>query len=106
MLLVVLVPALSFTIKGLQNKVAITINKEGIYYYKKFITNWQNLAEAYITQDEITGSIHDNFVLMVKYLVPGDGYYVLKMKLTNTQDKSEEEVMAAIQFFKTLAEKA
>lgn len=99
MLLIALIPALSFTIKGLKNKTAITINKHGIYHYNTFITNWKNLSSAYITQVEITGSIQDNFVLIIEYYREGGDYYIKKIPLTNTQNKSEEDVLATINFF-------
>ncbi len=101
--LLVLIPAITFTLKGIINKKIIKVNKEGIYQYSKLVTNWDNYKQAYVTQAEIVGSIQDNFVLIVEYYKEGeDGYFVRKIQLTNTQNKSEEEVIEAINFFFSL----
>lgn len=92
--------AIIFITKGFMHKTIITINKNGIYYFGKLKTNWQNLLEAFITQDEIPGSIKDNFVLILKFYKDGeDDCYETKIPLRNTFDKSEEEIIAAIRFF-------
>jgi hypothetical protein len=78
----------------------IRINKTGFYYKGSLITAWNNFVEASIKQDEIPGSINDNFVLIIQYY---SGYpldlYVYKIPLTNTQDKADEEILEAIQFY-------
>ena len=106
-LYITLIPALFFTFKGLINKKTITINKTGIYNYNTLITDWKNFIRAYIDQQTITGSISDNFVLFIEHYKDNQaGYFECKIPLTNTQNKSEEDVIAAINFFLEQSRKA
>jgi hypothetical protein len=99
-LYITLIPAVIFTLKGFLNRISIRINKSGIYYYSKLVTNWNNFISAEIVQEEIVGSTQDNFVLLIEYSKDDEkGYFQRKIALTNTQNKSEEEVLAAISFF-------
>jgi len=83
----------------------IRINKTGFYYYGKLITDWEHfISEEFI--DEIplpsntSSGINDEFYLMIKYYKDGKpGYYGRKIRLTNSQDKSEEEIIAAVKFY-------
>jgi hypothetical protein len=98
--IIALLPALLFLQKGRSNNVYIRINKTGIYQGRTLLTRWPNFLKAYITQKETVLSIQDNFILVVEYRKDGvaDGFR-RKIPLTNTQNKSEEEVMEAIHFF-------
>jgi hypothetical protein len=95
-----LVPAIISYKKARSKTVYIRINKTGIYQYEKLITGWANFLKTYITQKEKAMSIQDNFLLVLEYRKDGlDKGFRKKIALTNTQNKSEEEVLAAIQFF-------
>lgn len=95
-----LLPALYFFKKGRSNAIHIRINKTGIYQQEKLITGWANFLNAYVTQKEKTISIQDNFLLIVEYSKEGsDKGFRKKIPLTNTQNKSEEQVLEAVKFF-------
>lgn len=95
-----LIPALYFFKKGRSNTIHIRINKAGIYQQEKLITGWANFLNAYVTQKEKTISIQDNFLLIVEYTKDGsDKGFRKKIPLTNTQNKSEEQVLEAVKFF-------
>jgi hypothetical protein len=97
---ITLPPAILFVVKGLMGKTVITINKSGIYCFGVLKTNWSNFIEACVTQDEIPGSIEDNFVLMLHFYKDGEeGPFEAKIPLRNTLDKSEEQIIAAIKYF-------
>ena len=105
--IMVLVPAILFTVRGLLHKTVFNINAKGIYEYNKLVTDWNNFMNAYINQDEITGDIKDNFVLTIEYIKPGDeGYHIRRIPLTYTQTKSEEEIIDTINFFLALHREA
>ncbi len=87
-----------FTAKAVRRKECIRINRSGFFYYRKFITDWQSLDSAQVTQDDKMFTIQDNFVLILRYSKES-GEYLRKISLTNTQDKSEEDILAAIKFF-------
>lgn len=100
MLGLTLIPAVIFTIRGNVNKTLFRINKTGIYRYNELLTLWSRFIQARITQEAITGSFTDNFILLVEFCKEQQpGTFVRKMKLPNTMDKSEEEIIEAIRYF-------
>ncbi len=77
----------------------MTINKNGFFHYGKLITNWNNFIDVAVKEEEKMFSIKDNFALFIKYYKDGEpGHFGRKIKLTNTQNKAEEEIIAAIKF--------
>lgn len=97
-----LVPAIYCFRRAHSNRVYIRVNKTGIYKDEQLVTGWSNLLNAFITQKEKTGifNIVDNFILVVEYTKEGspEGFR-RKIPLTNTQNKSEEEVLEAVKYF-------
>ena len=95
-----LAPAMIFFSKARNKRVYIRINKTGIYQDEQLVTGWSNFLTAYISQKEKVLSIQDNFMLVVEYLKDGvEKGFRRKIPLTNTQNKSEEEVLEAVKFF-------
>jgi len=97
---IALAPALILFAKARNKRVYIRINKIGIYQDEQLVTGWSNLLNAYISQKEKVLSIQDNFILVVEYRKEGfEQGFRRKIPLTNTQNKSEEDVLAAVKFF-------
>jgi hypothetical protein len=99
-----LAPAWLFFRKARSNKVYIRINKTGIYHHERFVTGWSKLHKAYISQKEKKSifNIQDNFLLVLEYRKDnGKEGIRRKIPLTNTQNRSEEEIMEAVKFFWT-----
>jgi hypothetical protein len=95
-----IIPAAIFIKKALgKKKIIIMINRNGIFYFGEFITNWQDFVDAVVTQDEKIFTLQDNFVLILRYKNPEGKIFRSKIPLTNTQDRSEEEIIAAIRYF-------
>jgi hypothetical protein len=95
-----LLPAIFSFKKARSKRVYIRVNKKGIFQDERLLTNWPNFLNAYITQKEVVLSIQDNFLLVVEYRKDGfDKGFRKKIALTNTQNKSEEDVLEAIKFF-------
>ena len=88
-----------------KNRIVITVNKEGIFYYETLVTNWNNFVSAkFIDQapqlSKSSLGFSDQFFIALRYRKTADAaLYERKIPLTNTQDKSEEEIMAAIRFY-------
>jgi len=100
LLLLSLFPAIFFLRRGFKNTVLLTINKTDIYRCGDLLTTWDNFICANIMQDQITGSIKDNSVLYIDFYIDGQtGYFRRKIRLPNTSDKSEEEILEAIRYF-------
>lgn len=96
-----LAPAIYCFRRAHSKRVYIRVNKTGIYQDGRLVTGWSNLLKVFVTQKEIKRiSIVDNFILVVEYRK--DGFpqgFRSKLPLTNTQNKSEEEVLEAVEFF-------
>lgn len=98
--LIALIAAILFFKKANSKRVYIRINIKGIYQDERLVTGWLNFHNAYITQKEKVITIQDNFILVVEYTKEGTNQGVRRtIPLTNTQNKSEEEVLEAVQFF-------
>jgi hypothetical protein len=98
-----------YCFKGAQSRrVYIRVNKRGIYQDEKLVTNWPELIKVYISQKEKTGLINllDNFILVLEYRkdLAKTGFR-RKIPLTNFQNKSEEEVLEAVNYFWSLYKK-
>ena len=97
-------PAILFFVKGMKNRIIIAVNKKGIFYQGKMVTNWTNFYNAHIKEEEKLGRISDNFILIVKCYSEAKGDYAdRKIKLTNTQSQSEEAIIEAIKYFNRVA---
>ncbi|MEP6712120.1 MAG: hypothetical protein ABJA37_06890 [Ferruginibacter sp.] len=96
-----LVPAILFTAKAFVKTPALTINKSGIYFSKNFVTDWTCFVKGYVTQlDYEIGGYKDKVVLIIQYYKEANGgVYEQRLSLTNTQNKSEEEITKAIKDF-------
>ncbi len=96
-----LVPAILAFKKATSNVVYIRINKTGIYQHEKLLAPWDKFIKAYITQKETVMTIRDNFLLVIEFTKedPKKGYRK-KIALTNTQNKSEEDIIEAIRYFR------
>ena len=83
-------------------RVYLRINKTGIYKDEQLVTGWSNLIKFYLTQEKKKSfyNILDNFILVVEFsdTDPQKGIRK-KIPLTNTQNKSEEDVLATVDFF-------
>jgi hypothetical protein len=95
-----LAPAIIGFSKAKSKRVYIRINSKGIYQDEKLITTWSHFLNAFIEEKQVALSIKDNFMLVVEYVKDKSGSgYRKKIPLTNTQNKSEEQIIAAIKFF-------
>lgn len=97
-----IIPAIYCIRRANNNRVYIRVNKTGIYYQEELLTGWANFHNAFIDQKEKSGffNIKDNFLLVVEYRnMEQQKGFRKKIPLTNTQNKSEEEVLEAIKFF-------
>lgn len=88
-----------------RNETVITVNRNGFFYYDCLLTTWTNFVSAEFLDElpvQMSGSagLSDQFFLYLKYYHDDKpGCFALKIPLTNTQDKSEEEILAAIRFY-------
>jgi hypothetical protein len=95
-----------FIWQGLRHQETMRIDCNGIYLYKKLLTDWPHFIEAQLDQKGIrSGSVRDRFVLILRYGKPGIvGSFKTVMPLANTQDQTEEDVLEAIRRCYTLSQ--
>ena len=100
LLMLALIPSLIAFAKAKSKRIYIRINKTGIYQDEQLVAGWDKMIKAYITQKQVTGQWQDSFLLVLEYrkevIVSG---FRRRIPLTNTQNKSEEEIIEAIRFF-------
>lgn len=97
-----IIPAIFILIKVGKGTIYIRINAKGIYQQERLVTTWANLRNVSLTQREKKYMFEqgDNFVLLLDYQPPGAPKPIRRsIPLTNTQNKSEEEVLAAVKWF-------
>lgn len=97
MLFLTLIPALLYTAKAFKSQPYLTVNKNGIFIGRLHLTIWSNFISAEVVERQVPGRITDNFILIIEYYRDGLGHYVKELPMTNTQNKSEEEILEAIQ---------
>lgn len=94
-----------FFASGLKKRKKITINATGIHHNKTYITNWPNFRHAYIRQlpNQVTASsagLMDHYIIAVVYFNQSqDMDYLYPIRLSDSQDKSEYEIIDAIMYF-------
>ncbi len=97
-----IIPAVMILIKVRKGTIYIRINSKGIYENERLVTQWSGLLNVTLTQEEKKGiyDLGDKFILLLQYSKPGETKPLIrKIRLTNTQNKSEEEVLAAVKWF-------
>ncbi|TCJ14002.1 hypothetical protein EPD60_08280 [Flaviaesturariibacter flavus] len=94
--------AIPFLKKGIQNRVSIRVDRSGFYYYGEQLFTWDVFHRALVVQEDVFGSLQDHFYLVLEYEKP-EGLIRRRIRLTNTQNKSEEEVIGAIRFYSSKA---
>lgn len=99
-LMLFLFPAAFSIARARRNAVRIKINKSGFYHHGRLITTWDRFIDARLTEELVPGSIQDNFIILVRYYGndPTEAYWS-KIPLSNSQDKADEEIIAAIDFY-------
>ena len=93
-------PAIAGIIGLIFRQPLIIVDKNGIIASGQRITRWENFVSADFTDNMVAGSYKDNFCLLVEHSKPNfPGCFVSTIALTNTENMSEEAVLAAIKFF-------
>jgi hypothetical protein len=95
-----LVPGVVAIAKGRRNGTIIRINKNGFYHAGKLVTDWKLFYDAQFYDRMKVGRFSDNFVLDLRYYSSDYSLiYTRSIPLDNSQDKAEEEIIEAIQFY-------
>ena len=106
-MLLSLVPAVLFTVRAFSKSAAISINRKGIWFSRILVCIWENFISAKAEQQELAvGGWSDQVFLSIRYFKGTEGdIYKKSIQLGSTQDKSEEEIIAAIEYFYELYKK-
>lgn len=102
-----LIPGVIMIARGRRNSTIIRINKTGFYYAGRLVTDWKMFYDAVVQEKSKVGSYRDNFILDLRYYSADYSLiYTKSIPLSNTQDKAEEDIIAAIQFYCNVGRKA
>lgn len=95
-----IIPAVMSIRRARMKRAFLRINKTGIYDGQQLAAAWGEILKVYLGQKEKTGiiNIQDNFQLIIEYKRNGKGFRK-RIALGNTQNKSEEEVLEAVNFY-------
>ena len=95
-----LIPGAIAIVRGRRNAIIMKINKSGFYCAGQLVTTWTLFCDAKAQDRTAIGSYKDNFVLDLRYYSPDFTIlYTRSIPLTNTQDKAEEQIIEAINFY-------
>ena len=103
--LFILLPGIFAIVKLKRNKASIIVNEKGIYYHNNFVTDWSNFISAYIAEEpsgvtNYSAGLSDKFSIKIIFLDQNKGgNYMYDMKTSGSQNKSEEQIISAIQYF-------
>jgi len=98
-MLLCLLPAILFTYKAIRQRVYVTVNETGIYLYETLITTWPNFIDAMYIDEQKTRRLEDHYVLYIYYYKDGKETHQTRFQLGGTQNRTEEEIIAAIRYF-------
>ncbi|MFT3911945.1 MAG: hypothetical protein QM737_21145 [Ferruginibacter sp.] len=98
----ILFPIAIYFIRKKATKAVMVINKNGIYSRGRLVVDWKQFRSAKIDQLPLTpGDPRDKVVLVIYYMHPEKNkLYEQKIRLNNTFNKSEEQILAAIERFR------
>ena len=99
-LCIFLIPGAIAIARGRRNITLMVINKSGFYYAGRLVTDWKLFYDAVVFEKPRGRRIKDSFVLDLRYY--SNDYsliYTKRIPLTNFQDKGDEEILEAIQFY-------
>lgn len=97
-----LVPVIAYLIRKKITRAIITINKHGIYSHNNLIASWDNFYSARIEQLPMKiGNPADQVALTIQILDERrENLLEKRIRLHNTLNKSEEQILEAIERFR------
>ncbi|TCZ64707.1 hypothetical protein [Flaviaesturariibacter aridisoli] len=104
LLLLAVIPAFIFFRKIRSKLVIMKIDAAGFSYYGRRLFTWPQFVSAKVVEEGGTSRFSDNFKLHLKYYREDGNLYHRKLPLSNTQNKAEEEIIAAIRFYSGLGQ--
>lgn len=86
--------------RGQSQKVVFKIDKSGIFYFGKCITNWSNYKGSYYKREigGVSGMSEETFLSIEYYKDGAGGFFLKRIKLGN-EDKDENDIIDAIEFY-------
>ena len=95
--------SLGITIIARKDKDATTfieIDKDGIWIHNQLMTDWSNYISSFIKKEEVGVDNSEKLIINVKYYKDGErGHFLNQLLFDGNEDKTEYEVIDAIQYF-------
>jgi hypothetical protein len=93
-----LVPGIGMIVAGSRRAEVFKLNDTGIYYCKSLLTSWDLFIRAYAEEDNPEKGVDVKFSLHIEYYTVDERKpYSIKIPLSETLNKSIEDIQAAIQ---------
>ncbi|RYY89632.1 MAG: hypothetical protein EOO15_05660 [Chitinophagaceae bacterium] len=103
LLLLAALPAFICLRKARDKSVIMRIDRTGFVYYGKRLFTWEQFISAKVEEVKAQNvRFGDNFQLVLQYYREDGNIYGRNVALTNTQNKAEEEIIAAIRYYERL----
>ncbi len=78
----------------------IEVDKQGIWIENQLLTDWGNYIKSYILKDFEDASAFKKLEINIEYYKTGEsGFFLNKLHFNGSEDKSEYEVLEAIEKF-------
>ena len=95
------IPSLALFFNAIKRRQVLQIDNIGIYQNKTLITKWDRFIQANIFEVDPNRGTSINFSLYVEYYHPETNVsYEITIPLSGTLDKSNEEIIEAIEVYK------
>ncbi|MCX6210484.1 MAG: hypothetical protein NTZ59_13540 [Bacteroidetes bacterium] len=78
----------------------IEIDKQGIWVHNQLLTDWNNYITSFITKEYIGENNTEKLTINLEYYKDGEnGFFLNHLHFDGNEDKTEYEVMDAIQYY-------
>lgn len=78
----------------------IEIDKDGIWVQNQLLTDWNNYISSAIKKEYVEDNNNEKLIINIKYYKEGErGYFLNQLFFNGNEDKTEYEVIDAIQCF-------
>ena len=84
---------------GIKRRTVFIIDLNGIIYYGEHLTDWHNFIKAYYQEENVKGSESSrSYYLYIEYRKEFDNSTIVsRIPMSSTFDKSEEQIIEAIE---------
>ena len=81
-------------------KIFIEIDRQGIWLHNQLLTDWNNYITSFITKEYVGKNSTEKLTINLEYYKDGEnGFFLNHLHFDGNEDKTEYEVIDAIQYY-------